>query len=233
MVGLAVAADKPRVLVVDDSRVVRHTIQRILGNDFQIVQADDGMAGWQTSEKTPVDLVISDINMPQLDGYGLICKIRAADDPRLREVPIIVITSAEDDTVRERAYACGANDFILKPFNASQLLDCVRLHLAGDDSRTTELAQQFGTHVETIVVSDAVGSPDEALAHIEAGLNILRSLKAEQLVPQLPGFIRQCLPFLKYWNTAYALGVEREIAAIEQKLAAGQPRSPATGRLNS
>lgn len=233
MAGQAVAADKPRVLVVDDSRVVRHTIQRILGNDFQIVQAGDGMAGWQTSEKTPVDLVISDINMPQLDGYGLICKIRAADDPHLREVPIIVITSAEDDTTRERAYACGANDFILKPFNAGQLLDCVRLHLTGDDARSTELARQFGTHVETIVVSDAVGSPDEALAHLEAGLNILKSLKAEQLVPQLPGFIRQCLPFLKYWNTAYALGIEREIAAIEQKTAAGQPRSPATGRLNS
>ena len=106
---------RPTVLVVDDSRVVRHAINKILSPEFSIVEAGDGMDGWQSAQKNPgVDLVISDIQMPELDGYGMICKIRAADNPGLREVPIIVITGAEDETTRERAYACGANDFIQK-----------------------------------------------------------------------------------------------------------------------
>jgi CheY-like chemotaxis protein len=92
--------------------------------------------------------------MPQLDGYGFICKLRGANDPRLRDVPIIVITSAEDDETRERAYACGASDFILKPFNASQLLDCIQTQLAHDDTRSAELEQRFGSRIETIEVSD-------------------------------------------------------------------------------
>jgi DNA-binding response OmpR family regulator len=154
MANRAVATDKPRVLVVDDSRVVRHTIYRILGNDFQVMQAEDGQLGWQSAQQSPADLVISDINMPQLDGYGFICKLRGANDPRLRDVPIIVITSAEDDETRERAYACGASDFILKPFNASQLLDCIQTQLAHDDTRSAELEQRFGSRIETIEVSD-------------------------------------------------------------------------------
>lgn len=159
MSAQAAAASKPRVLVVDDSRVVRHTLLRILGNDFQVTQAEDGLVGWRSAEQAPVDLVISDINMPHLDGYGLICKIRGAENPALHEVPIIVITSAEDDETRERAYACGASDFILKPFNAGQLLDCMHLQLTGQDKRTEELARQFGSRIETIEVSDVAAEP--------------------------------------------------------------------------
>lgn len=146
--------NKPKVLVVDDSRVVRHTIFRILGNDFQVTQAEDGMIGWQAAQQVPADLVISDINMPQLDGYGFICKIRGSSNPKVRDVPIIVITSAEDDETRERAYACGASDFILKPFNASQLLDCIQTQLTHHDARTEELAERFGSRIEAIEVSD-------------------------------------------------------------------------------
>src|SRR6266566_7399884 len=117
----------PWVLIVDDSRVVRRTIMNALGQAYNVLEAGDGVAGWRVlSQNSRVELVISDIEMPQMDGYGLICRVRAAEDPALREIPIVVITSAEDETTRERAYACGANDFILKPFNADQLLTCAR-----------------------------------------------------------------------------------------------------------
>ena len=127
----AETGNRPWVLVVDDSRVVRKTILKLLGRDFNIIEAEDGMAGWRmASQNSRIEAIISDIQMPELDGYHLICKIRAAEDPAMRELPIIVITSAEDEITRERAYACGANDFILKPFNAGQLSQCVRALLS-------------------------------------------------------------------------------------------------------
>src|SRR6266850_7447935 len=97
--------EKPWVLVVDDSRVVRRTILNTLGPVFHVLEAGDGVAGWRTlRQNSRIEVVISDIQMPEMDGYSLICKVRAVDDPALREIPIIVITSAEDEITRERAY---------------------------------------------------------------------------------------------------------------------------------
>ncbi len=216
---------RPTVLVVDDSRVVRHAINKILSPEFSIVEAGDGMDGWRSAQKTPgVGLVISDIQMPELDGYGMICKIRAADDPGLREVPIIVITGAEDETTRERAYACGANDFIQKPFNANQLLDSVRMHITHDQKHSEELAARYGNHIESIVVADSGGgSLADALDHLSAALSILTNVNGEQLAPQLPGMTLKVLPLLKQCNAAYRLGLDAELAALEKKLASLHP----------
>src|SRR6266566_977880 len=98
--------ERPWVLIVDDSRVVRRTIVSALGGVYNVLEAGDGMAGWRMlTQNSRVEIVISDIEMPELDGYSLICKIRAGEDPALREIPIVVITSAEDEITRERAYA--------------------------------------------------------------------------------------------------------------------------------
>ncbi len=216
---------RPTVLVVDDSRVVRHAINKILSPEFSIVEAGDGMDGWKSAQKVPgVNLVISDIQMPELDGYGMICKIRAADDPGLREVPIIVITGAEDETTRERAYACGANDFIQKPFNANQLLDSVRMHMSHDQKHNEELAARYGDHIESIVVADSGGGGlTDALDHLSAALNILASVDSDQLAPQLPNLALRVLPLLKQSNAAYRLGLDAELAALEKKLASLHP----------
>lgn len=159
-VRMGQSASKPRVLVVDDSRVVRFTVSKILDGEFQVIVANDGEQGWDTAAQQRPDLVISDINMPNLDGYGLICKLRGADTAKLRDVPVIVITSAEDDIVRERAYACGANAFILKPFDAGELVDSVRLHLTNHEASAGDLEARYGNHIEDIVVSDVMEMPE-------------------------------------------------------------------------
>ena len=118
---------RPWVLVVDDSRVVRRSIMKLMGDEYNIIEAIHGAAAWtQLLSDSRIEAVVTDIQMPEMDGYTLICRIRGADDPGLRDIPVVVITSAEDDITRERAYACGANDFILKPFSAEQLLKCVQ-----------------------------------------------------------------------------------------------------------
>jgi two-component system, cell cycle response regulator len=127
--------DKPWVLVVDDSRVIRRAIQKVLASDFNLIEAEDGEAGWERlAEDERIQVVITDMEMPKLDGYSLICRIRAAELPRVRDVPVIVITGANDDQTRERAYACGATDFVIKPLDSVQLLARTRAHARLDET---------------------------------------------------------------------------------------------------
>lgn len=148
--------EKPCVLVVDDSKVVRVSVNRALEADYQIIQAEDGAVGINRVRALKPDLIISDINMPNLDGYGLICQIRAQEDDRISNAPIIVITSAEEDTVRERAYACGTNAFILKPFDPDQLRDTVRQHLEDHNASAMQLASKYADRIESVVATDVV-----------------------------------------------------------------------------
>lgn len=134
--------DKIRLLVVDDSRVIRKAVGKILGGEFDLVEAEDGESGWlRLLADERIGVVVADVEMPRLDGYSLICRIRAADLERIRTIPVITITGAHDDITRERAFACGATDFITKPIDAQQLLARTRAHARVDqDARLDEVA---------------------------------------------------------------------------------------------
>lgn len=123
-----------RVLVVDDSAVIRQALKKMLAAEFDVVMAEHGESGWsRLAEDGQVKLLITDIEMPHLDGYGLICRLRASEDARIRELPIIAITGAEDEGTKVRAYACGANDFITKPLDKAQLLRSVQAYVGFDE----------------------------------------------------------------------------------------------------
>ena len=117
---------RSRVLLADDSRVIRKAVAQVLRQEFEIVECDDGEAAWATLATEPVDLVITDVEMPRLDGYGLLTRIRAAAAPLLRDLPVIIITGADDEPARQRALDAGATDFIVKPIDRTQLLARVR-----------------------------------------------------------------------------------------------------------
>ncbi|MDA8389369.1 MAG: response regulator [Gammaproteobacteria bacterium] len=115
---------------MDDSAVIRLAISKMLKTDFEVVLAGDGEAGWEEiCRNADVSVLITDIEMPRLDGYAFICRVRASDEARIRELPIIVITGADDDETKARAYACGATDFITKPLNMGQLQSCVQAYM--------------------------------------------------------------------------------------------------------
>ena len=119
-----------RVLVVDDAQVMRRAVEKMLQSDYDVVLANDGEAGWeQLARDSQIEMLITDIQMPLLDGYGLICRVRASDNARIRDLPIITITGAEDDETRIRAYACGSTDFITKPFDKKLLSSRVHAYL--------------------------------------------------------------------------------------------------------
>lgn len=139
--------DKVRVLVADDSRVIRKAISKILSGEFELIEAEDGESAWtHLLRDDSIQVMVSDIEMPKLDGYSLICRVRAADPERVRNVPIIVITGADDELTRERAFACGATDFIIKPIDGVQLLARTRAHAKLD--QTTRKLEETSTALE-------------------------------------------------------------------------------------
>jgi diguanylate cyclase (GGDEF)-like protein len=177
---------KPLVLVADDSKVIRKAVSKILGNDFELVEAEDGEIAWsQLGKEGRIEVLMTDIEMPKLDGYGLICRVRAADHDHLRELPIIVITGAEDDVTRERAYACGATDFITKPIDGVQLLARARAHAKLDEAvrkigeMEVQLEEQSSTDSLTQLRSQRYimerGDQDLAFAkRHSSGLSVIR-----------------------------------------------------------
>jgi CheY-like chemotaxis protein len=219
-------------MVIDDSRVIRRTILGVLRQTYNVLEAENGAAGWSAlRHNSRVELIISDIEMPELDGYGLICKIRASEDPGLRETPIVVITSADDDITRERAYACGANDFILKPFNANQLLSCVQNQVneyrAASGAPPIETAppaqaaaKPVANQAPATIADTGPGTVEDALKHIDNGFAILRGLKTASFAPHALSLVLRFLPLLKYCNAKFSLGMDHEIAVFQQRIAA-------------
>ena len=113
----------PRVLIVDDSRIVRAAIIKHIKGRFEVVEAADGEQGWAAlSGDASVRVVISDLGMPVLDGYGLLQRMRASADPRIKTMPVIMISGDDENAQRERASRLGATDFITKGVGAVELV---------------------------------------------------------------------------------------------------------------
>lgn len=113
----------PRVLLVDDSRIVRATIIKRIRDRFEVREEADGEAGWEALLIDPtLQVVISDLTMPRLDGYGLLERIRASKVGRIRDIPVIMISGDEDEEARLRAKQLGASDFITKGTGTAELL---------------------------------------------------------------------------------------------------------------
>ena len=112
-----------KVLIVDDSRMVRASIIKHIRGRFECREESDGEAAWQALVVDPsIELLISDIGMPRLDGYGLVERVRGSKLARLQHLPIVIISGDEDDAARERARQLGANDFITKGIGTAELL---------------------------------------------------------------------------------------------------------------
>lgn len=117
-------APRARVLLVDDSKIVRITASKILAPHFDVILAEDGEEAWEKicADET-IQVVFTDLGMPRLDGYGLIERIRQSEDEGIRNQPVIVITgAAEDESVRRQVFELGATDFISKPFKSTEIL---------------------------------------------------------------------------------------------------------------
>jgi two-component system cell cycle response regulator len=129
----AADAVRPRIVVVDDQADARELVRMMLAKECDVLEADSGEAGWELAlHDERVQMMITDLRMPGLDGCDLIGRVRASDDARIRDMPILLITGADDNEARQRAFLRGATGFIVKPIDIHQLRALVSMYLRND-----------------------------------------------------------------------------------------------------
>lgn len=117
------------ILAVDDSASIRRLVTYVLeGAGFNVVLAEDGVEALDYAKDNDVDLVLTDINMPRLDGIGLIEKLR--DLPSYEYVPLLVLTTESGQDMKMRGKNAGATGWIVKPFDPEQLVAVIKKVLA-------------------------------------------------------------------------------------------------------
>lgn len=112
---------KKVVLVADDSATIRKFVSIALKlNGFDIITVSDGMEALEKLPMEKVNLIITDLNMPNMDGYELIRSIRSTEE--YKELPIIILSSLSKNEEIEEGIKCGANSYLIKPFDQKRIL---------------------------------------------------------------------------------------------------------------
>src|SRR3712207_5527565 len=128
-----------RVLVADDHRDMREYLTRLLGPHWTVDPASDGTEALELARANPPDLVLADVMMPGLDGFALLRELRA--DEALRSIPVVLVTARAGEEEAIEGLLAGADDYIVKPFSARELVARVggQLELARSRRRNEEL----------------------------------------------------------------------------------------------
>jgi putative two-component system response regulator len=121
------SAVKPTVLIVDDAPENLMIMEAILAKDYSLKLFNNAKAALDHAFANPPDLILLDILMPNIDGFETCRRIKA--NPKLVDIPVIFITSKNEDEYEEYGFSVGASDFIHKPINAPILLARVKTHL--------------------------------------------------------------------------------------------------------
>ena len=116
-----------RILIADDNADMRDYLARILGQQYRVQVAADGRAALDRIVAEAPDLVLTDVMMPELDGFGLVAAVRT--DPRTRSIPIILLSARAGEEARIEGLRAGADEYLVKPFSARELLACVASQL--------------------------------------------------------------------------------------------------------
>ena len=123
-----------RVLVTDDSVVVRRIVSEVIDRDpdLEVVgTARDGADGLRQIEALNPDIMTLDVEMPRMDGYQFATHVR--NDPRVKDTPIVMITSRSSEKHRARAIEIGVNDYLVKPYQENQLMGALQPFIGAED----------------------------------------------------------------------------------------------------
>ena len=116
------------ILLIEDDELIRSNLFELLElEDFNVIGAEDGLVGLISAKEFQPDLIVCDINLPQLDGYEVLRYSRA--DSRTAKIPFIFLTSETAPESRSRAEEMGANDYLIKPVQIEKLLKVIRTNL--------------------------------------------------------------------------------------------------------
>lgn len=168
---------RPRLLVVDDDPAPRRALSRLLGKlGYEVIVAEDGRTALAIADEQFLDLILTDITMPELDGFELLTRLKAAD--RTRDIPVIMVSGVDDLQSVARGIEQGAEDHLIKPYEPVLLQARIRASLEHRRMRDLERAYlgrvgQLTAAAEAVErgtyepgALDALGSEDDALGRL-------------------------------------------------------------------
>jgi PAS domain S-box-containing protein len=172
-------AQKPRILIADDNADMRDYMMRLLGERWPVESVADGVAALHAIKSRRPDLVLTDVMMPKLDGFGLLKAIRS--DAELRDLPVIMLSARAGEEARVEGLEAGADDYLVKPFSARELLAQVDANL-----KLSELRREAK---ESLKRANDQLAADKAIVD---RLNLQLATESERLrglFEQAPGFM--------------------------------------------
>lgn len=114
-----------KVLVVDDDKTTRKMLSLILkSKGYEVVTAENGMDGLQKLGIEQINLILTDMNMPYMDGIEFIKQVRA--NPEMSHIPIVMLTTEADEEEKQRAYKAGVDDYLVKPATGEQIVESMK-----------------------------------------------------------------------------------------------------------
>ena len=144
------AAPTARILLADDNADMRAYIQRLLSAAYTVETVADGMAALQSVQQNPPDLVLSDVMMPQMDGFELLQELRTG--AQTQEIPVILLSARAGEEARIEGLEAGADDYLIKPFSARELMARVEATLKLAQLRRTAREREQALQRETQAV---------------------------------------------------------------------------------
>ncbi len=114
-----------KVLVVDDDKTTRKMLSLILrSKGYEVITAENGMEGLQKVGMEQVNLILTDMNMPYMDGIEFTKQVRS--NPEISNIPIVMLTTEADEEEKQRAYKAGVDDYLVKPATAEQIVESMK-----------------------------------------------------------------------------------------------------------
>lgn len=150
--------ERPRVLLVDDNADMRDYLHRLLSADYEVEVAEDGLVALAAARRQPPDLVLTDVMMPRMDGFALLEALRA--EPSMREVSVIMLSARAGEEASVEALEAGADDYLIKPFSARELLARVAANL-----RMLRIRREAAEALRQAQKMEAVGQLTGGIAH--------------------------------------------------------------------
>src|SRR5579872_2613071 len=154
-------AARERILVADDNADMRGYIQRLLQGQYDVSVVADGEAALQSARNQRPHLILADVMMPHRDGFGLLEAIRS--DESLKDVPVILLSARAGEESRIEGLSFGADDYLIKPFSARELLARVKSHLMIAQVRGKAATLERDLRIEAETVASIVASSDDAI----------------------------------------------------------------------
>jgi PAS domain S-box-containing protein len=139
-------AESARIVLVDDNRDIREYIERLLARRYEVTPLDDGEQALKAILENPPDLVLTDVMMPKLDGFGLLKELRA--NPPTAAIPVIMLSARAGEEARSEGMEAGADDYLVKPFTARELMARVGSHITMYKMRSQLTAREHGQRLK-------------------------------------------------------------------------------------